>query len=1353
MKTKELFRIRKWHRGLACMLVLSLLLVTFTQFYNSHTLSPAAGTVQEQAGTTAALRQADTVAEIVAENELPEAAENTSLTRTAQELEEYSQRLADESNVDRSLCLEELSEHLEDYQEQIEIWNQEIEAQLEEQGQEVLLARQKEFETETTERFAQLQEQLQQVQSEEASDAAIQAVQELLEGEAEEYTPIYGTTLPGEVEEGSLETVEEEAGLEQSVYQAAPEAYGEAELYTQGLTALSEEMKQQAEELETPLQIYQYLKNHIHTELYYGSRKGAVAAWDSLAGNDKDQASLLIAMLRHQGYPARYASGRIYLDAEQAMNLTDTENVRQAAEVLVKLGIPVTLVEGRDGAAGIKLEHTWVEAYLPYGDYRGAGNNSGEAMWIPLDTSIKVYEDADSVFCHMEEIGLTDAKMEELVQAYGTEYYDQAVAQWEEPLNQLLAENPELTLLNRQIRQEELRYLPLSLQYPVSEFKGTCSELPANECDRITFELNGTILTTMTAAELYSHRLTLTYVPAEEEDRLVLEQYGSFFEAPAHLLRLRGALMLDGETVAYGEPLSPGSIETFTMQVSSGIQTDRIENQLMAGGMYQITLDMQTMTTKELTAAEAELETASGELNAMEDDMTAEDIYTDAKLGRLLDCVGKFYFAKVDIADRILAEYMDINATRTLSVGMTGYTVTPVTMLGSVVGIEEGSVYIDIDLDSHGVVSLSGDKEAEQRYMLTTGMLSSAYEGSIWEELLGIEAVSTVTVMQQANEEGIEIYALCSKNYSEYRSKLQVKPNVLSAIDSAIAAGMIVTIPARSIQLGDWNGTGYMVTNPETRATAYMISGGLNGGYSEEVVKLAFLGNILLDMLDIALGCAAIVGIVSLFMMATPVGIILGAALTILTIVAMHMANKALDYNFSQMEAYMNGEIDGDEIVEGFLWNLALTVATLGIGKGIEKGLAYAAERYLTSVVGSRLAKGLLSEGASPAGLMRAVKRLKGLGYADDILRELADNISAKQLIRLGQLGKKGIGKDILDILIRHSHQLDNYSDDLIWLLKEMGGYGDDILKLVDRYGETFTKQIGSDDLRRLGRWIKEGLPDDVTNALMNHIGTFRDYSDDTIRKIVQSGGNAERILSQIDNYAKDFTKDLTAGQVKRLDDILGQGITAEQFEVLLDHADKLDDYTDEVIGLWKNYGGNSDDFLKLVDEFGDEFVEAFKTGGDEVVERWIANATIPSRSSNGVPKGNYALGTERGIKRQNEAANLLAEKGYEVIMLDEISEGNGYGIKPSSNPDFLIEGRAFDVYSPDKDTAVKNIINEIYKKTTSQANRIVLNLDDSNQSLSLLKEELLRKTEGDLKHLEELKIIKDGIIETWYVR
>lgn len=481
--------------------------------------------------------------------------------------------------------------------------------------------------------------------------------------------------------------------------------------------------------------------------------------------------------------------------------------------------------------------------------------------------------------------------------------------------------------------------------------------------------------------------------------------------------------------------------------------------------------------------------------------------------------------------------------------------------------------------------------------------------------------------------------------------------------------------------------TAYAFANPDTMATAYMISGGLNGGYSQELVELAFIGNALLYMADIAMGCAGIVGIISLLAMATPVGIILGAGLAVLTIIAMHMINEALEENFRQMDAYINGEISGDEIVHGFIWNVVLTAATFGLAKGIEKGVAYAAEQYLTKVVGSRLAGGLLSEGVSPTGLVRAVKNMKTLGYTDDFIRELADNISAEQLIRMNRMNRKGLGKGFLDILFGHSRQLGNYSDDLIWQLERAGSYTDDILKLVDNYGEAFTRQMDADDLSRLGGLVNKGLTDDVVDAVIKHADHFADYSDDTIKKIAESGCNAERILTQIDNYAKDFTEDLTAGQLKRLDDILEQGITPEQFEVLLNHAGQLDDYTDEVIGLWRSYTGNGDDFLRLVDEFGDEFVEAFQKNGDEAVEvfnekikevtvrlfddeldkEFLANSTL---MKNRLPEwacniGNFAY-SEVNIA-------IVDKKQYfahsSVNSMIPSVEGSGISVKPESSP------------------------------------------------------------------------------------
>jgi len=104
-------------------------------------------------------------------------------------------------------------------------------------------------------------------------------------------------------------------------------------------------------------------------------------------------------------------------------------------------------------------------------------------------------------------------------------------------------------------------------------------------------------------------------------------------------------------------------------------------------------------------------------------------------------------------------------------------------------------------------------------------------EHGIFEQLYSIPSVSAVKVLQIANQEGIPIYTINTTNVNEILPRLQVSEAVKAGIRGAVASGMVVTIPERNIQYYNWSGVGYIVLNPETGAGAYMISGGLAGGF------------------------------------------------------------------------------------------------------------------------------------------------------------------------------------------------------------------------------------------------------------------------------------------------------------------------------------------------------------------------------------------------------------------------------------------------------------------------------------------------------------------------------------------
>ena len=123
-------------------------------------------------------------------------------------------------------------------------------------------------------------------------------------------------------------------------------------------TQLTDEMKALADELKTPLNVYSYIKNKVNYECYSGSRKGAVATFESNAGNDVDQASLLIAMLRYLKYPAKYVTGKAVIDANQAMKLTSAEDIKSAGTILASSGRPVTALITGGKTVGFVVEQT-----------------------------------------------------------------------------------------------------------------------------------------------------------------------------------------------------------------------------------------------------------------------------------------------------------------------------------------------------------------------------------------------------------------------------------------------------------------------------------------------------------------------------------------------------------------------------------------------------------------------------------------------------------------------------------------------------------------------------------------------------------------------------------------------------------------------------------------------------------------------------------------------------------------------------------------------------------------------------------------------------------------------------------
>lgn len=114
---------------------------------------------------------------------------------------------------------------------------------------------------------------------------------------------------------------------------------------------------------------------------------------------------------------------------------------------------------------------------------------------------------------------------------------------------------------------------------------------------------------------------------------------------------------------------------------------------------------------------------------------------------------------------------------------------------------------------------------------------------------------------------------------------------------------------------------------------------------------------------------------------------------------------------------------------------------------------------------------------------------------------------------------------------------------------------------------------------------------------------------------------------------------------------------------------------------------------------------------------------------------------TTRGKTRQNEAAETLSRQGYDVEQ--------GLPTQPNGKrPDYRIEGELFDSYAPSTSNA-RNIADTIKGKVESgQADRIVLNLDDSSVSLDAMRQQI---TDYPVPGLREIIIVKDRSVVPFF--
>ncbi|RKZ72409.1 MAG: hypothetical protein DRR19_32095 [Candidatus Parabeggiatoa sp. nov. 1] len=338
-------------------------------------------------------------------------------------------------------------------------------------------------------------------------------------------------------------------------------------------------------------------------------------------------------------------------------------------------------------------------------------------------------------------------------------------------------------------------------------------------------------------------RLGLTYVPASDSDGRALENFidaDNVSTLPVYLFNLKPVLNLEDTALATGTAISMGQSQYLTVIINDPVRGGLVQQSVVTAGDEVVFGVNSSGVPREL----------------VENRLEAIDPHTSA--AENLHQTALHFWMAHDFFDELTAQALNVRRVRLPSVGL----FTSPLSVSYFFGIARNGIFkarvIDVKQNLQAVGAPTSEILAQ--FMRQIGIQGSYLENSVIEQLFDYEqgrGISTAQLLMDANEQAIPIYTVTADNIGTVLPLLSVSAEVKTDIKNAIHAGQYAIVPQREIAHGNWRGAGYIIQDPITGAGAYLIEGGLNGGwlaclgceFSKEALILALMMTILLALL------------------------------------------------------------------------------------------------------------------------------------------------------------------------------------------------------------------------------------------------------------------------------------------------------------------------------------------------------------------------------------------------------------------------------------------------------------------------------------------------------------------------
>lgn len=632
----------------------------------------------------------------------------------------------------------------------------------------------------------------------------------------------------------------------------------------------------------SPVRIYEYVRNNIEYVPYYGSLKNAETVLLSKSGNDYDQATLLIALLRATGIPARYAKAKIMVPIADVKDWLEVKREEVAYNIFSGLGDTSVAMATSDGSTtgsyiGVVKQQVWVVAYVPYGNYRGTASDTSEKRWISLDPTFKTRRMQQGIKLDLNASGLgfdytnylSSVKTKTPVEAYEDQVRQFIQSNY---AGKSTADVP----FRGKIKVENLQVLPTNLPYLIGSLPSTFYDIADDYTHKLKLELTttgGGLLLDYpyrSISAISNKRLTVSFIAATPQDQAIVDSYGGFDQVPTTavlnvlpVIKEQGIVVRQGTTsVPFGQDLQLKMTwldfaNGYTTPTSGVPKSRDTTSKLVAGNYLSVLLDVgqasddfiNDRVTKFISAHDA---VSGAEKNS--DMMMGEMLYIAGM--RYAQLLGQQFRAIEDLDNvRIYRDSFHVSTTSMTNRVSYVFGQTPFAVKADGFVIDGKSGYIrlfQLGDWTDGALDLSRESKL-------AGYTFAALEHQIWEEMTRLVSISTVKGLQLAKENGLVVYDLvpadasticlmytvggsdwCANNPDDVLNsrvtggkEFTIKAETFKQIKSDLQAGRNVTIPKQTLAFNSWNGEIWITNDPVVHSYAFMISGktgSSNGG-------------------------------------------------------------------------------------------------------------------------------------------------------------------------------------------------------------------------------------------------------------------------------------------------------------------------------------------------------------------------------------------------------------------------------------------------------------------------------------------------------------------------------------------